>query len=352
MNIVVLAGGTSPERDVSLSSGCMIANALAEKGHAVVMADSFLGIEKPEQGLSSLFKKSPDYIQTSRSIPWNPPDIQKLKAERLPDTGCYFGQNVLELCHLSDVVFIALHGQGGEDGQVQATFDLLNIRYTGSGFYGCVQAMNKDVAKHLMKANRIATGRWEHVTNWKAPDWERIHALGYPVVVKPTCGGSSIGTYIVDNDAELKKAIHEAAKVSTDLICEEYFGGREFCVGILDNKALAPIEIIPHEGWFDYQKKYQPGLTDEVCPADISEEHTKILQKAALGVHHAINLGFYSRVDFKMTGDGNYRCLEANTLPGMTPASLFPKEAIYAGISYADLCDMIVKSAIKGGEND
>lgn len=346
MKIVVLAGGISPERDVSLASGCMIANALAEKGHEVAFVDSFLGVPMPEKGPESLFRKRPDYQDLSIGIPSEPPDLQKIRAERVPDTGCEFGQNVIEICKLADVVFLALHGQGGEDGQMQATFDMLNIRYTGSGFYGCVQAMNKDVAKHLMKANGVPTARWEHILPGEEPRWEHIHSLGFPLVVKPNCGGSSIGTYIVNDQAELDQALKDAAKVSPDILCEEYFGGREFCVGILDGKALAPIEIIPVSGWFDYEKKYQSGMTNEVCPAEIPAEHAKILQDAALMVHKSIGLGYYSRIDFKMTDDGKFICLEANTLPGMTPASLYPKEAAEAGISYPDLCDRIIHAAL------
>lgn len=346
MKIVVLSGGISPERDVSLSSGSMIANALAEKGHTVVMVDSFLGIEKPETGLESLFKKLPEYQPITIDVPSEPPNLEKVKAERSPDTGCNFGQNVLEICQLADVVFIALHGEGGEDGQVQATFDQLNVRYTGSGFYGCVKAMNKDVAKHLMKASRIPTARWEHVIYPDEVHWNRIFDLGFPQFIKPTCGGSSIATYKCENEEEVRTALAEAAKVSEDLLCEAFFGGREFDVGILDGKALEPIEIIPVSGWFDYESKYQPGMSQEICPADISPEHAEILKDAALRIHKCLGLGFYSRIDFKMEADGSFTCLEANTLPGMTPGSLFPKEAKHAGISYADLCDMIVKAAM------
>ena len=347
MKIVVLAGGISTERDVSLSSGSTIANALVAKGHEVAFVDAFLGVEKPAEGLESLFKKLPEYQEISYSVPADPPDLKKIWAERIPDTGCAIGQNVLDICKLADVVFIALHGQGGEDGQIQATFDQLNITYTGSGFYGCVQAMNKDVAKHLMKANRIPTARWEHVSDWEAPHMDRIRALGYPVVIKPTCGGSSIGTYIVHDDAEFDAAFKAASEVSPDLVCEAYFGGREFCVGILDGKALRPIEIIPVSGWFDYEKKYQPNMTSEVCPANIPYEFEKELKRAALRVHHSLGLGYYSRIDFKMLDDGTYTCLEANTLPGMTPACLFPKEALDAGISYEDLCERIASAPVR-----
>ncbi len=347
MKIAVLAGGISPERDVSLSSGSMIANALAEKGHAVVLLDSFLGIEAPSEGLECLFKKIPEYQPQYINVPSEPPDLKKVCAERVPDTGCNFGQNVLELCRMADVVFIALHGEGGEDGQVQATFDQMNICYTGSGFYACVKAMNKDVAKHLMKAARIPTARWEHLTYPDDVNWDRVFALGYPQFVKPTCGGSSIATYKCENEEEVRAALKEASEVSEDLMCEAYFGGREFDVGILDGKALEPIEIIPVSGWFDYEKKYQPGMTSEVCPAEISAEHAGILKDAALRIHKCLGLGFYSRIDFKMEDDGSFTCLEANTLPGMTPGSLFPKEAKAAGIAYADLCNMIVQAAFQ-----
>ena len=346
MKIAVLAGGISPERDVSLSSGSMIANALAEKGHEVVLVDSFLGIEAPAEGPAALFKKIPEYQPRHIDVPAEPPDLNKVRAERRPDTGCNFGQNVLEVCRAADVVFIALHGEGGEDGQVQATFDQMNIRYTGSGFYGCVKAMNKDVAKHLMKAARIPTARWEHVIYPDDVNWERVMALGFPQFVKPTCGGSSIATFKCENEDDVKAAMEEASKVSEDLLCEAYFGGREFDVGVLNGKALEPIEIIPVSGWFDYEKKYQPGMTNEVCPADIPAEHAEILKDAALRIHKCLGLGFYSRIDFKMEADGSFTCLEANTLPGMTPGSLFPKEARQAGIDYADLCNMIVRAAV------
>ena len=347
MKIAVLSGGISPERDVSLSSGSMIANALAEKGHSVVMVDSFLGIEAPEEGLDALFKKLPDYKPQTIEVPSEPPDLEKVRRERRPDTGCNFGQNVLEICRLADVVFIALHGEGGEDGQVQATFDQLNIHYTGSGFYGCVKAMNKDVAKHLMKASRIPTVPWEHMIYPEDVHWDRIRALGYPQFVKPTCGGSSIATYKCNNEEEVRQALEKASKVSNDLMCEAFFGGREFDVGILDGKALEPIEIIPVAEFFDYESKYQPGMSQEICPADIPSEFAEILKDAALRIHKCLGLGFYSRIDFKLKSDGSFTCLEANTLPGMTPGSLFPKEAKNAGISYPDLCDMIIRAAVQ-----
>jgi D-alanine-D-alanine ligase len=143
-------------------------------------------------------------------------------------------------------------------------------------------------------------------------------------------------------EAGITLALSKSDGIEHDLIIEKYIEGREFCVGILDNQPLPPIEIIPNEGWFDYEKKYQSGLTQEICPADIPAELAQRMQEAALKIHNVLRLGFYSRIDFKVDRDGNIFCLEANTLPGMTPNSLFPKEAAAAGIAYADLCDRIV----------
>lgn len=345
MKIAVLAGGNSPERDVSLSSGWMICNALAEKGHAVVLVDAFLGIKKPAEGLASLFRSAPDYQPGSHEIPTTPPDLEKLKTSREPETGMFFGENVIEICQLADVVFLGLHGSPGENGQIQASLDLLNIRYTGSGFSGCVAAMDKSITKELLHVNRLPTASWLYLRHPEELRWEMIEKIGFPCVIKPPRGGSSIGVSIPKNKEEFRAgmelALSKSDEFEHDLIIEQYIAGREFCVGILDNQALPPIEIIPNEGWFDYEKKYQGGLTQEICPANISNELAGRLRDAALKIHYVLRLGFYSRIDFKVDEEGNIYCLEANTLPGMTPNSLFPKEAAAAGISYADLCDRI-----------
>lgn len=346
MKVVVLAGGNSPERDVSLSSGWMISNALAEKGHAVVLVDAYLGIKAPEGGLNSLFLGKPEYEPGYHDIPSTPPDLELLKKLRYPDTGMFFGENVIDLCRLADVVFLGLHGAAGENGQVQAALDLLNIRYTGSGFSGCVTAMDKSITKELLHVNHLPTASWIYLRHPEELHWEMVEKIGFPCVIKPPRGGSSIGVSIPKNKQEFEAGINLALSksdgVEHDLIIEKYVEGREFCVGILDNQPLPPIEIIPNEGWFDYEKKYQSGLTQEICPADIPQELAQRMQEAALKIHNVLRLGFYSRIDFKVDQNGNIFCLEANTLPGMTPNSLFPKEAAAAGITYADLCDKIV----------
>ncbi len=347
MKIVVLAGGLSPERDVSLSSGCMISNALADKGHAVVMADLFMGIKEPAGGLDSLFKRKPEYQSLHCSIPSIPPDLDAVQKSRKPDTGGLFGENILPLCQKADAVFLALHGAAGENGQLQAAFDLMNITYTGTGYIGCALAMDKIVTKQILTHAGIPTAPWISIQDYRHPDWNQLENLGYPIVIKPVRGGSSIGTSIAHNHEELISGLEMAARVKPDIMAEKYMGGHEIDVGVLDGKALMPIEIIPKSGFFDYEKKYQDGLTREVVPAEIPDSYKKVLMTASEKIHQLLQLGYYSRIDFKIVDEDHYICMEANTLPGMTPASLFPKEAAYAGISYADLCNEIVEHCIK-----
>ncbi len=350
MKAVVLAGGYSQERDVSLSSGCLISNALAKKGHTVVLVDAFLGIEEPADGFDSLFKTGSDYVDSHYAIPKTPPDLKKIWTERTPDTGMLIGQNVLEICRQADCVFLGLHGSLGENGQIQAVFDLFNIPYTGSSFEGCVLAMDKHLTKQILHAAGLPTAPWIWVPEPQEANFENIiDTIGFPCVIKPARGGSSIGVSIAQTLPELLAGFQNAAGLDKELIVEGYISGWEFCVGILDGQPLPPIEIIPKEGWFDYEKKYQPGLTREVCPAEIPESLAKALQQSALQIHRQLQLGYYSRIDFKAESNGDFYCLEANTLPGMTPNSLFPQEAAAAGISYPDLCDKIISHCIGNG---
>jgi len=175
-----------------------------------------------------------------------------------------------------------------------------------------------------------------------------IGVIGFPCVIKPCQCGSSVGVTIVNNADELNAAIEYAKKYERYALIEKMIAGREFSVGILDGRALPAIEIIPNEGFYDYKNKYQQGLTKEVCPAEIPDEVMARLKETALNVHKTLRLGDYSRVDFRLDDGGNIYCLEANTLPGMTPTSLFPREAAAEGISYNELCDRIAKLALRG----
>lgn len=336
MKIVVLAGGISTERDVSLSSGAKITNALRENGHEVAYVDSFLGVKDKH----NVFKTKEDNVIESYLIPDNPPSIEELKKQK--KTKGLFGENVLEICQEADIVFIALHGAFGEDGRVQATLESLGIRYTGSGYRGSAIAMDKDFTKRIINDGGVLTAKWVRVTDDMSSQ-DIMNELEFPMVVKPSNGGSSVGISIVKNEDELSNALTLARGYDKKILVEEYIDGREFSVGILDGKALPPIEIIPKEGFYDYKNKYQAELTEEICPANLSEEETKMLQEAALKAHQLLMLRGYSRVDFIRKTEGQYVFLEVNTLPGMTPTSLLPQEAKAVGIDYNDLCNRIVK---------
>jgi len=344
MKIVVLAGGLSPERDVSLSSGSLIANALIENGHDVLLVDLYLGIESDVHQLGFLNKQSKKRYHYE--VPSTEPDLEKLRKETGNGENL-IGKNVIEICKSVDLVFISLHGSIGENGQLQAIFDAFGIRYTGTGYIGSLLAMDKDISKKLMRANQIKTPNWKlyDVENPSSCDFSEI---SYPCVVKPCSCGSSAGVTIVENPIQLQEAIDYAKVYENTILIEEKIEGREFSVGILDGVALPVIEIIPKTGFYDYKNKYQSGMTEEVCPANISRTIAQQMQSIALSVHRILRLGFYSRIDFIVSDENDIYCLEANTLPGMTPTSLLPKEAEAMGISYNELCERIARSAMRG----
>jgi D-alanine-D-alanine ligase len=340
MRIVVLAGGLSPERDVSLSSGSLIANALIENGHEVLLLDLYLGIQTHIS--NSLFLNRYSKKRYSYIVPPEEPDLQKLKSESANGESL-IGKNVIEICKASDIVFIALHGSIGENGQLQAALDSFGIRYTGTGYIGSLLAMDKDISKKLMVTNQIKTPDWK-IYNIKQPDTCDFTDVTYPCVVKPCSCGSSVGVTIVETPSELQQALEYARVYEEVILIENRIVGREFSVGIFNGTALPVIEIIPKTGFYDYKHKYQSGITEEVCPARINNEVTQKIQAAALSVHKALRLGFYSRIDFILDSNKELYCLEANTLPGMTPTSLLPQEAKAAGISYNELCEQIAMS--------
>ena len=340
MKIVVLAGGLSPERNVSLSSGCKVCAALRERGHEAALIDMYLGTEADPRALFS----APIPEELTR-IGRQAPDLAAVKASR-PGGENQFGPGVLELCRMADVVFLGLHGACGEDGRVQAAFDLMGIPYTGAGCLGSAIAMDKDLTKRLVAPLGVPTPKWELV-RYGAEDIPALtRRLELPCVVKPSASGSSIGVSIAHSREELASALTQCLEFGGVCVVEQYIAGREIQVGILEGRALPSIEIIPKAGFYDYENKYQPGAAEEITPAPIPAEWEKRLGEAALAVFRALGLSVYSRADFIVTQDGTPWFLEINTLPGMTPTSLLPQEAAAAGIGYGELCERIIKASL------
>ena len=339
MDIVVLCGGLSAERDVSIASGTKVAGALRRRGHRAVLIDLFFGYPKNYEVPSDIFEK----VQSDNvaAIGESAPDLKLLTQDR-SDSRSRIGENVTELCLAADIVFLALHGTDGEDGKVQAAFDLAGIRYTGTGSLGSSLAMNKDISKKLFSQSGIPTP--ESKTVYKRDI--KYENVGFPCVVKPTSGGSSIGTSIVTAAEQYPAALELAFRYDDSAIVERYVEGRECSVGVIAGRTLPPIEICPKTGFYDYKNKYS-GLTEEICPANLPDEIAAKIKAAAASVFQTLCLEVYGRIDFIVDEDGAIWCLEGNTLPGLTEASLLPQEAAAAGIPYEDLCELIIHESLK-----
>lgn len=341
MKIVVLAGGTSTERDVSIVSGTGICNGLRAKGHQAILVDVFCGAETVDW--ADPFPREYDVEAASAYIKSFNPHIEQLKKMRKD----FFGPNVLELCKKADFVFLGLHGANGEDGRIQAAFDLMGIKYTGTGYLSSAMAMDKGVTKWMfqMKGVPVPGG----VTMKRHTRKEDLAELGlaFPVVVKTCCGGSSIGVYIVKDQEEYIKALDAAFVYEEEVVVEEFIQGTEYTVAVVDGKAYPVVQIVPCQGFYDYENKYKPGAVKENCPAPISSELTRRLQDYAVQGYRALGLESYARLDFIVTDDEKIYCLEANTLPGMTPTSLIPQEAAVLGMDYPTLCEELIRVSEK-----
>ena len=347
MDIIVLAGGLSTERDVSFKTGSMVTKALRENGHRVIMLDVFMGYSDKEENLEGVFERAEEISVQVADIPEQAPDLAKVKASRKDQSDCFFGPNVLRMCQMADIAFMALHGENGENGKVQAALDLFGIKYTGSDYLSSAIAMNKGIAKQFFRANGIPTPNGLAMTKEKRNDNIEELGLSLPIIVKPCCGGSSIGVTIVRNAEEFKSALDEAFHWEDELIIEEFVQGREFSCGVIEGKALPVIEIAPIQGFYDYKNKYKAGSAVETCPADLPEEVSKQMQAYAEAAAKAIGLNTYSRSDFLISEKGEMYCLESNTLPGMTPTSLLPQEAAAVGINFNQLCEKIIEISMK-----
>ena len=334
MKIAVVCGGLSNERDVSITSGSCVARALREKGHKVVLLDLYYGYSGEYTDPAELFEREQEDLRYSVSE--DTPDIEKIIAD---GDGSRIGKNVIEICKAADISFLALHGEDGENGKVQATFDMFGIKYTGSGYLGSALAMSKELSKIMFRHNGIPTPAGI-VLEKGAESYEDV---GFPCVVKPCSGGSSVGTSIVNSRDEYDAALEFAFKYEARVLVEKYVKGRELTVGVMDGRAMPVIEIIPKSGWYDYKNKYQAGLTEELCPAPLSPEDTDRVQRLAERVAAALMIDVYCRADFLLDeNDGQLYCLEANTLPGMTPTSLVPQMGAAQGMDFGEVCEKII----------
>jgi D-alanine-D-alanine ligase len=331
MKIAVLFGGTSEERDVSIASAAQIIPALRTLGHEVFAVDTATGRLAPPDERRLL----------ANGVAPQPPSTMSM--EQIRGRAIAFAPSASDI-RSADVVFLALHGGAGEDGRLQAMLDLAGLAYTGSNHIASAAAMDKDLSKRLFRSAGVPTADWKMAPVTVA---EIESTFGWPVVVKPSKQGSTVGLTVVREAADLAAAMTLAASFDDEVMVEKFIAGREFTVGVLDGAALPVGEIIPPGEIFDYQAKYQVGGAREVFPADLPAAEADQLQEYAIRTHRVLKLGAYSRIDFRRDATGGFWCLEANSLPGMTATSLLPQAAKVAGIDFPQLLERICKGAIR-----
>ncbi len=338
MRITVLTGGTSSERDVALASAVQVVAALRSRGHDVSVVDTARGY----------LQQSDEPAMLGSRVGVAPPSIDHLRA--LERGILLSGLAGIPVVRQAEVLFRALPGGPGEDGTLQTLLEMVGVPYTGSGRLGSAMAMDKDVAKRLFRDAGVPTADWT-MSRIDATEAER--RFGWPLVVKPSKEGSTVGLSVVKAPGDLAAAVELAARYDDEVMVERYVPGRELTVGILEGRALAVGEIIPRHEIFDYECKYTPGMSEEIFPADLPESVTREAGRLGVLAHEALKLGGYSRVDFRLTPEGGLFCLEVNTLPGMTATSLMPQSAAAAGIPFPELCERICRAALggRGGEH-
>ena len=331
LNITVLTGGSTPERDVALAGAAEVVRALRSRGHRVNIVDIAVGPLSQEQGSNLL----------NPAVDREPPSLAMLQALRENEDWL---QIINEpALHEADVIFPLLHGREVEGGLLQSLLEIAGLRFVGSDMRGSLLAMDKNLTKQLCRAAGIPTADW---AKWPAPEAD-IAQLGWPLIVKPARAGSTVGLSLVNTMEELPAAIAQALTVDSEVLLERFIAGRELTVGILGEQTLAVGEIIPQHAIFDYECKYTPGMCQEIFPADIDPELHERITLLALEVHRLLRLRHFSRIDFRVSEEGVCYCLEANTLPGLTQNSLVPKAAVAVGISFAEFCERICQLALQ-----
>jgi D-alanine-D-alanine ligase len=331
MRVTLLTGGSTPERDVAFAGAAQVVAALRSRGHHVTVVDT---VDGPLDATAEARALVP-------SVGRAPPDNEALRAMEERE----LGPRLAELREVvdADVVFLVLHGRLGEGGSLQAVLELADVPYTGSGPLGSALAMDKDVAKRLFRSAGVPTPDW---LTWPASPTE-IAELGLPLIVKPSKVGSTVGLTIVRGVRQIEEAVEAALHYDDEVLLEQFVPGRELTVGVLGDRALAVGEIVPRNEIFDYECKYTPGMSQEIFPADLPSTLSTRLQDLALGVHRALKLRDFSRVDFRLDAQGGPQCLEVNTLPGLTSTSLLPQSALAVGVDFPALCETLCELALR-----
>ena len=342
MNIAVIFGGISTERNVSIVGGKAVVEALRSKGYNVIPIDPAFGADKERKAEAIINdetanQKISNFVTVEELSQFSPKN--------------YLDCVNSELFNNIDCAFIVLHGKYGEDGTIQNLLELRGIPYIGSGARASAVAMDKLTSKILFAANGIVTPPWEMIHPNDADDEEFIadlrKVLGKKIVIKPADQGSTIGLSIVQDGyvENIANAIKSAAKYSPNIMAEKYIDGREITVPILAQEPLPIVEIVAEDGFYDYQHKYTKGKTNYICPAELPADIAEFTQNMALSAYNVIGCKGFARIDFILNEDGQPYCLEVNTIPGFSSTSLMPMSAKAIGIEFPELCEKLIDIA-------
>ncbi|MEE9431480.1 MAG: D-alanine--D-alanine ligase [Melioribacteraceae bacterium] len=327
INIAILLGGNSPERAVSKQTGKSIYEAVIKLGYSVTLIDPAYGVDQPEN-TNDFFSDCDCRLVSNKNY------IKSVNSKLFDNV---------------DLALIALHGKWGEDGAIQSLLELRGIKYTGSNVLGSSLSMDKARSKAVFTHFEVVTPKWIEATrqtNIELLDKQITETIKYPCIIKPNDQGSTIGLTKCNKKEELEEAVNLASQFSKIILLEEFISGREFAVGIINDKILPILEIIPKHELYDYECKYTDGMTEYIVPADLPESLVEELNEQTKLAFDSIGCKDYGRVDFRLDKNNKPYCLEVNTLPGMTSHSLVPKMARAAGIEFEELVDMIIKSAL------
>jgi D-alanine-D-alanine ligase len=329
LKVLLLVGGTSPEREVSKGTGKSVYQALLNLGYDVIVIDPAYGINQPFE-VEDYFKED---------------DYSEILNENYLDA-----VNLISADQIS-VAFLALHGKYGEDGTIQSLLELKGIKYTGSKVLSSAIAMDKIMSKILFEDNNVPSPQWFHFKKGERTTEEINKSIeekfGYPAVVKPNDQGSTVGLTICKTSNQLADAIHNAFEYSDRILVEEYIPGREVTVAVINDEAFPVLEIRPKHGIYDYECKYTSGMSEYIVPADVTDDVAKSLQEIAVQACKSLRCEVYARVDFRLSPDNKVYALEVNTLPGMTSTSLVPKMAKAVGLTFEQLVEKIIALSIK-----
>lgn len=348
MDILVLAGGISLERNISLLTGHRVAETLRRKGHRVIILDTYLGYGSLNNDLTNAFEH-PEEVSLQKVVEADVvPDLWAVKKRRRTSDSSLIGPNVIKFSRMADLIFIALPGSGNETGKIQGLFDLYGLDYTGSSALACSMAMNKSSAKQIFLANGVVTPKWRTIRKHDAEAHTLPAGLNYPVVVKPNSGGASIGVTVVNDDNTYAKALNEAFVWESEIIVEEYISGREFSVSIIGNEVYPVLEVNGKDGIFDAKHTLRQNSGDAYCPADLEEEILNQIKTAAKEAADCLGINSYSRVDFRMSTNGDLYCLECDALPALTESGRFARSVLAGGVGFDEMCEKIIEESLRG----